>query len=383
MPVVADDCELTHTSSTGRAAGGSCGYDRGMLLAFLSPSYACGGFVPVEGSLAASDAQQALFELGADGVSVTYSARYSGDAADFAWVIAVPGAITNVQEGDADRLTAIEEASAPQVTVDPTIDDAPMCGCGYGASKGGDLSNSDTGGVDVTGTGYAGVFEYTTLAASDADGLVTWLTDHGYDVSLVEAAVGEYVADTLDYEFVAVQLRPELAQAENVQLNALQIDYGAAADGNLHMVFPAKLGKTSSVTEVRTEIYVLATGTADISGWSTVANPDGYDIVGPDYVDPSGLYYQKLLETGGAARAAWQTYSGAYEDAWLTRYDSITYPATNIDDPVFTDSGVESDVSTEIYMQDEAAYERGDAPAWLFLGVLGLGVGWRRRAAAR
>ena len=73
-------------------------------------------------------------------------------------------------------------------------------------------------------------------------------------------------------------------------------------------------------------------------------------------------------------------YGGAYEDAWLTRWDSITAPSANTVDPVFTDSGEAVSVDTVVYMQEESAYESGETPAWMLpLGLLGLGVRLRRR----
>lgn len=108
------------------------------LLSFLfSPALACGGFAPVEGALAASDAQQALFDLGADSITVTYRARYQGNATDFAWVPAVPGRVNAVVEGDGDRLDAVALASAPQVEIDPKSDESGGCGCAQEAGFGG------------------------------------------------------------------------------------------------------------------------------------------------------------------------------------------------------------------------------------------------------
>jgi MYXO-CTERM domain-containing protein len=352
-----------------------------MLLPLFAPAFACGGFVPQEGALAASDAQQALFELGED-VTVTYRARYTGNAADFAWVLAVPGVISGVAEGDGARLDEIEEVSAPRIEVDPAVyDESPGCSCAGGMRSKGDFAG-DTGGsgVDITGEGYVGDFTYTTLAASDADGLVQWLDDHGYDTSLIAPAIAAYVADPLDYEFVAVQLNPDVPEASAVNLDALEIRYGAAADGALHMVFPATLGQSSTVETVRTEIFVLASGWADIGGWSAASNTEDYDVVGPDYEDPGGLYGNLLSTTGGTTLRAWPVYGGAYEDAWLTRWDSITAPSANTVDPVFTDSGEAVSVDTVVYMQEESAYESGETPAWMLpLGLLGLGVRLRRR----
>lgn len=352
-----------------------------MLILLSASAFACGGMVPTEGSLVASDAQQALFELGTDSVTVTYRARYSGNAADFAWVIAVPGVISGVAEGDGERLDTLEEVSAPQVQVDPAVYDEPMCSCAGGSKGdfGGGLDSGGTG-VDITGSGYAGAFEYTTLAASDAAGLVQWLDDNGYDTSLIADAVADYVADPLDYEFVAVQLRPDVSDADAVNLDPLAITYGAAADGALHLVFPARLGQTSTVDRVRTEIFVLATGWAEIGGWTGAENTESYDVVAPDYEDPGGLYGHLLDTTGGTTLKAWPVYSGPWEGAWLSRWDANTAPSANTIDPVFTDSGEDRTFDTVIYLQEESAYEAGETPAWIVpLGLLGLGLRLRRR----
>lgn len=360
------------------------------LSLLVSPAFACGGFAPVEGALATSDAQQALFDLGSDSITVTYRASYAGNATDFAWVVAVPGQITSVEEGDAEQLDTITTHSAPQVELDPKSD-APTCGCGassYGM-RGGDANLSDTGGVEVTGSGLAGDYAYTTLAASDADSLIAWLTDHGYDVSLIQGAAEAYVADPLDYEFVAVQLRPD-APGEEGRLQPLAITYGAAADGALHALFPAKLGATSTVLEVRTEMFILGEGTATLSGWDAPANPDEtdghtWDIVGADYYDPSGMYHTFLSRLGGTERTMWLTYAGEFPTSegtrWLTRYDAIVAPATNTVDPVFTDSGEQTEASTILFLMNETQYEDefpGDTAAVLLVGLLG-GLTWRRR----
>ncbi|MDP2304926.1 MAG: DUF2330 domain-containing protein [Pseudomonadota bacterium] len=365
-----------------------------LLSLLVQPAFACGGFAPIEGALAASDAQQALFDLGADAITVTYRARYQGNAADFAWVLAVPGRIDAVAEGNAEELDAIALASAPQVEIDPASEDSGGCGCGSSAgfSKNDGVRGglSDTG-VEVTGTGLAGDYTYTTLAASDADSLATWLTDHGYDISLLRASIEAYVADPLDYEFVAVQLVPDAPEtADNgVDLSPLAITYGAGSDGALHAIFPAKLGVSSTVEHVRTEIFVLGEGTATLSGWEAVANPDEvgghtWDAVGPDYVDPSGIYYQHLLGYGGAERRMWLAFAGTYRtdagERWLTRYDAIVAPSTNSVDPSFTDSDDRTPATTIVYLMEEGAYQTafpGDT-AFGILGLLGL-TAWRRK----
>lgn len=378
------------------------------LSLLIHPAFACGGFVPMPGEVVSSDAQQALFDVGADSITVTYRARYRGSPTDFAWVVAVPGHIATVEKGDAARLDAIQLASAPVVKVDPDVNSGGGCGCGAtdnGVSKGdvgGDLGDSN--GLEVTGHGYAGNLEYTTLSAENADSLNAWLADNGYDTSLIADSVTGYVDDPTGYEWVAVRLIPELTEVGTdtgwngegapVLVDPLKITYGAADDGELHTIFPSKLGVTSSSTSVRTEIYVLATGFSTLSGWDTAEGggktaEQPYDIIAPDYVSPTGMYEGLLSSVGGTVPRMFLVYANAYTDAgasrWLTRYDSIVAPATNTLDPVFTDSGKERKESTDIYSQEEANYEAEHPDGgegyytWLFpVGLLGAAT-WRRR----
>lgn len=166
-------------------------------LLHVSVAAACGGFAPQSGALTSSDAQKALFDIGEEEIAVTYTANYTGNAADSAWVIAVPGEIAAVEEGDAELLAQLDSLTAPQVELDPAIGTDEGCGCGASKSdkSGNDLGgrNGDTNEVIVTGSGYAGDYAYTTLSASDAGALITWLDDHGYQTDLLAPAITTYV----------------------------------------------------------------------------------------------------------------------------------------------------------------------------------------------
>ncbi|MCK6523829.1 DUF2330 domain-containing protein [Myxococcota bacterium] len=357
------------------------------LLLHVNTAWACGGLVPASttsGSLtAASDAQQAFFRVGETEVSVEYRVKYMGDADDFAWVIAVPGEVVAVEEGDEETFLAAMDSSAPTVktvTYENNEDDDRGIGCG-GALKSdaGGRNLSDTGGaggglgVTVEGSGYAGAFEYTILSAADADGLATWLTERGYDISLAANDIAAYVADPIGFQWVAVRLQPDLAETPEggVLLSPLRVRYGAADDGALHLSFPARMGASSMVPETRLELYVLGAGLAvPGGGWTSPENVEGggdtgwwgYADVSGDLDDDAAALYDGLLrETGGASRGLWTAYAGDYTDpvsgqtGVLTRLDTLIDPAIQTSDIELSVSSDTTPRSTVIQLTGTAS----------------------------
>jgi hypothetical protein len=365
------------------------------LLLSVPAAWPCGGFVPQAGSLSSSDAQQVLFELGDTSLNVTYRARYTGNAADFAWVIAVPGEVLGVDVGDAALLDELEALSAPEVEVDPAVAGAGGCGCAGetdGGTKGGVRANGDFdtgGGVTVEGSGFAGDYAYTILGASDAGSLVGWLDDNGYDSSMIAPAIGTYVSDPLDWAFVAVRYAPDVqGQQDGVMLEPLRIAYGPAADGKLHAIFPGQLGQSSTAAFVHTETYILGESRAALGGgWSAPDNPDEknghtWDVATVDYGSARGAWLHLLSEYGHTERGMWMTWSGSRGGGWLTRYDSYLLPATYSADPVFAESGDQVTADTRIFMMAEVTWEQNhnSEEAVLAIGVGSLGfLAWRRR----
>ncbi len=369
-----------------------------LTLLLANAALACGGLVTSldhSDQLAAADAMQAILEVGPDAVSIEYRVHYTGTAEDFAWIIPVPGEVLAVEEGADARFDTLATLTAPRVNYYESVSaddgDAPgLFGCGGARSKN-DLAGglSDSGGVGtgldvaVVGQGYAGDYSYTILSAEDSDAFAAWLTAEGYDLTYAGGPIADYVADPIGFQWVAVELRPEVPSTPEggVSISPLRIRYGAArGDQALHPLFPSRMGSTIQLAEVRTELYVVGDAHAAAgNGWTT--NTDGYLGLSADAIPEVG-YTDFLRSVGGDQRGLVEVYRGPYvdeagADRYLTRIDSIVAPGTNTTDIAFsTDSDA---TSSQVFTIDVGNYYYGAALPLLALGAAAWGA--RRKRA--
>lgn len=373
-----------------------------LLLALLPAAWPCAGLVTSDyrEQLASSDAQQAILHIGSARVSAEYRVRYAGNAADFAWIIPVPGRVEAVEEGDEARFTAIEVATAPTAVYWSIEEegDSPGGGCGGakagmtndlgdGAQGGRGLGDGTPAGISIVASGFAGAFEYTVLEAEDAGGLVAWLQAEGYDTTISAPSIQAYVDDTIGFSWVAVQLAPEAAETPDggVALPPLRLTWSAGDDGVLHTSYPARMAATSMLSEVRTELYVLGASRVEPqNGWSAAERSyDEWDttLTAGDGTEPAEAYEEALRRVGTTHPVMYPVWGGEYVDGvagttWLTRYDAILAPPTNQHDVVFAETGELTAFQTTIGKWEES----GASSAWLLpLGLGGLLL--RRRRA--
>ncbi|MBM4366131.1 MAG: DUF2330 domain-containing protein [Deltaproteobacteria bacterium] len=359
-----------------------------LFLALAQPAAACGGLVTPDmvTKIAASDAQQALFEIEEGSVTVTYRVRYLGDADDFAWIIPVPGEVQSVEEGSDSMLDMLSTVTAPQVEWDaPSAEDdgSASCGCQDMSldKAGGDRANfTDSGSVEVLGEGFAGDYAYQVLSATGAGAMSGWLADNGYDGSLSADSVAAYENDALGFVWIAVTLRPDVPVTVDggVVLKPLQITYGAAADGAVHALFPSRMAASTQLSEIRNEIFVIADNRVEAAGgWTSEDNAStGVDVEGKEGDDPSELY-DALLRSQGAAKGLWTTWGGTDENIgsrYITRLDTLVAPGTNTSDLVLQDAGDQPAIRTLIYMPQ--AYDTGYGA---IAAPLALALGWKLR----
>ncbi len=363
-----------------------------LFLALAQPASACGGLFTRDmvTKIAASDAQQALFEIGDESVRVTYRVRYVGDADDFAWIIPVPGEVQSVEEGSDSMLDMLSTATAPLVEWDAPDAEQESGGCSCLAQdmslkSGSDRGNfTDSGSVDVLGEGFAGDYAYQVLSATGAGAMSGWLAENGYDGSISADQVAAYENDALGFVWIAVTLRPDVpVTAEGgVVLKPLAITYGAAADGAVHALFPSRMGASTQLSEIRNEIFVIAENRVKAAGgWTSDDNLDeGFDVEGQEGDDPDELY-DALIRSQGTSKGLWTTWGGTNDDlatGYITRLDTLVAPGTNTSDLVLEDAGDQPVVRTLIYMPQ--AYDTGYGA---LVAPLALALGWKLRRRAR
>lgn len=174
----------------------------GLCLVVGNPglAHACGIYIPRD-SEASMDRERGLIIW--DGVSekVLMEVSVTSEATEAAWIFPSPSPAT-VALGEAAILDELDELTKPQVVVEHRWG-FPMLGAGSAAPP--EVAGAR---VTVLSQQTLGPFEVTTLAATDADALSTWLSDNGYNFPTgLEAVLQPYVER--EWFYVAARLSPE------------------------------------------------------------------------------------------------------------------------------------------------------------------------------
>ncbi len=177
-------------------------------------AHACGGLFCSQASPTPIDqaAERILFEVLDDGsVSATVEIKYQGNPNEFSWIVPVSGTPDFVDVAGKDELQLLDQATAPRI-IPPTLGT-----CDQDRAFGGFPSDSDAeasegegeGGVSVTEYPSVGPFEgIVVVEGGDANELIEWLQDHGYQVT--ERMRPFIEAYTLEgYKFLATRLRAD------------------------------------------------------------------------------------------------------------------------------------------------------------------------------
>jgi hypothetical protein len=172
-----------------------------------APAHACGGFFcgqqPVD-----QTAERILFEVGQDSVTMTTQISFTGDAADFAWVLP----LSEVPLADSlavyhqQALNALDANSGPIFL----LPDDPACYSCFGCEFAGGLptavaeEDSDSS-VTVLIRQEVGDYDVAVIESEDPAALVAWLRSEGYRITAaMEPYVARYTSEGL--KFLALKL---------------------------------------------------------------------------------------------------------------------------------------------------------------------------------
>jgi hypothetical protein len=188
-----------------------------LALGHSPAAHACGGMVfPAHEERAGgmSD-QELLLAFGDDETVLVASAGYEGvDAADFAFLLPLASNPAEVRDADPALFIALDEHTAPRVSIH--LDEGEPSGGGCGARAGGPPGDAneqgfgDEGEVMVHQRGQTATYEYVVIGGDTGSAVADWLTDEGYPLPADYAtAIEPYVSD--GRFFFAAKVLPEAA----------------------------------------------------------------------------------------------------------------------------------------------------------------------------
>ena len=181
---------------------------------YEEPAHACGGcFVPPSEETAVNS-HRMVISLGLEQTILWDQIIYSGEPADFVWVLPVPTPDVAIEVTDGEFFDDLDRQTAPTiqaVSPPPSCPTAQSAGSGCAAEDAqlypGGGGPSD--GVTVYDHGVVGPYETLTIGAEDPNGLYTWLTDNGYNVAQEAVPAMEYYIG-LEHAFVVLRLQPDV-----------------------------------------------------------------------------------------------------------------------------------------------------------------------------
>lgn len=269
-------------------------------VALLSrPALACGGMfcdiaVPVD---QAAERIFFFYEPDGDGdglgtVTTEVQISYTGESEDFAWVVPVPGEPSLAMSNDA-MFTTVANRTTPTFQLFSDQTGSFSFGCAQemnlvAKDSAGAMEDGD-GGVTVVSSEAVGPYDSVVLQAQNADLLVAWLEDNGYDLpDGLDGVLQPYVA--ADQYFVALKLQSDKDAGD---IAPISMTYPATAAS-----IPIQLTAVAAVDDMPIEVFVFGPSRAvpdnylhvdlNDAAFNWYEGADNYRSVVGDAVDEAG-----------------------------------------------------------------------------------------------
>ncbi len=179
-------------------------------LATTRDAGACGGCFAPPGSVQVVTDHRMVLSLSPTQTILWDQLRYSGQPADFSWILPIRnGAGVRIELGDDQFVSVLDNLTAP-VLEPPPRPYPPYCGVTeedrQTPSAGAAAADAGTS-VQVLQESVVGPYQTVTLHGDDPTALRTWLQTNGYNVPAPTQPVIDYYVG-LHLDFVALRLRP-------------------------------------------------------------------------------------------------------------------------------------------------------------------------------
>lgn len=338
------------------------------LLLLSAPALPCGGFFHAPGDMAEQRTFEAIYEPGDGQVRADYRVYYQGAAADFGWVLPIPGDFLSLGDGDMEDFDDLRDATEPE----RDLKEGKSGGCLVGGAKGGGFDNG-TEGVEVVAQGFTGTYAYTVLETTSSAALLGWLSDNGWQVETTADGIEDYV-DEGGWQFVALAMQADHDDADDEEvfkLPPVTLEYTGD-----RLVYPARLARYGMTGAVHSILYVRGDQRARISeGWTEVELPSLWDQgEDPDYME-NQAWPEELYQIGADQGFA-TVFAGPYQDGWVTRFENrAPVDAFNADVEFEVDAG---DEELRTVISNKGGCNKPEGAAFLLLLLPGLGMVRRR-----
>ena len=179
------------------------------LLTTTDEADACGGCFVSESESTQVTGHRMVLSISNEQTTLYDQIQYSGDPAEFAWVLPIRGQVEIGLSSDALFSLLEQETSitinSPFISCPTGSNSCDSASFGSGGSAAG--GGSGPGGVEIIAQEVVGPYETVQLSASDPAALNNWLDEHGFNIPpSIEPIIDAYVADGFD--FLALRLAP-------------------------------------------------------------------------------------------------------------------------------------------------------------------------------
>jgi hypothetical protein len=312
----------------------------GALLAlalWIAPAEACGcgGYIPNGGDAYVTQ-EQALLRWDGQTEQIVMTLGVLGGSKEAAVVLPVP-AQASVKLGDAQAFNQLGELTRPVIQEQKRYVLPFFMGAAAPPPVGAGAP------VTVLSRQTLGPFEVSNLAATDANALVDWLKQNGYELSAgLGDALKPYVAQ--GWFYVAVRLRPGAGDTLKGTLDPLWVTFSAS-----QLVYPMRASANARQPETVT-LYVLADHRVQ-----KTENFGNSQVSFADWLEPAAV-------RNGSALAPFVD-----RRLFLTKFEETVNP-----------SQVNADFNFTFASTDEPFHEvivdYVDDPSLVYLCLIGLGV---------